>query len=740
MPIEYRGKIQGPTGIEGVLGVQQKNNFNFKSGPQNFKSGPQLVEKLEPSVRLKETIVPKLKNPSQVPSIDYGTGTGTGTGSGSGNQEGGAVETGSKEPAETQVELGGNGMYLNENGDFVSAKDYYLNGDLKEQAELTRQKYANEAKKASLESARYLQQNAVQANENYTRNQYQAAQQTDKSGFSGGYVLDTQRQLQFLQSSIQSDIYSQQELQKLGYQTNLDAALISAELENTNMAIEQYKFAQQQALDEADVTGYYMEPAVRQMQTQFAAAQAILDNKESSKADINRAQKIQNQVRDYFQKYCNVTIVIGDQESGYAAKNVTAVDKWGETEEGESSQYAKEDSHILTWRGFMTKAQRDAEIQAKVQADSLALEQAKQELEKQAQEWTQDSSLQEAKNAHDGTAVPVFKNGRQVGWDFDTVPPVSGEDIDLYIQYYKDNPSEFGKVIQGQIDKILTESGYNKSHVADEIKKYLNNHGNAKDITELLKIYAPEGETELTFADGEIKFKKVGNEWTVEIGGNNSTNGGNENNNGNNGGNEDNNGNNGGNENNGGNNSGNQNSNTGTHYNNKYAAGTKVNDQWYGILASEGVDRSKAEAAATKYYNEWHNEIDARGTSLFYDDDLDKSRQYFFGDTNATTKKGGQHGNQKITETTITTPTGKKLKKINTSKYGEQSGIDRANKILTALGYELKQGDDGKYGVYDKGKKVSNSICVQLDDGTWIFSTNDGGWYNTNGWDQFYDK
>lgn len=705
MPIEYRGKIQGPTGIESSLGVRQQNNFNFQSRQQ-------MVEKSDQSVRLKETIVPKLtgdwtppknqsfQKTSQVQSIKYGTGTGTG----SGNQEGGAVETGSKEPAETQVQLGGNGMYLNENGDFVSAKNYYLNGDLKEQAELTRQKYANEAKKASLESARYLQQNAVQANENYTRNQYQAAQQTDKSGFSGGYVLDTQRQLQFLQSSIQSDIYSQQELQKLGYQTNLDAALISAELENTNMALEQYKFAQQQALDEADVTGYYMEPAVRQMQTQFAAAQAILDNKESSEADIHRAEKIQNQVRDYFQKYCNVTIVIGDQESGYAAKDVTAVDKWGEREEGESSDYAKEDSHILTWRGFMTKAQRDAEIQAKVQADSLALEQAKQELEKQAQEWTQDSSLQEAKNAHTGTAVPVFKNGRQVGWDFDTVPPVSGEDIDLYIQYYKDNPSEFGKVIQGQIDKILTESGYNDTKNASDIQKYLKNNGGAKDILELLKIYAPEGETELKFADGKIKFKKVDGEWTIQVDEKTvgaTTEDGDDDDDG---------------------------TQTNSNFDSEgnFIGGRRNADgTWYGTLTDKGGDRDAAEKSAKEYYQKWGKEIAGRGTSLFYDEDREQCRQYFFGNMH---KSAGYW----YTETS----TGERLYHRMSGSHKNNSNQDycneEADKILAALGLEKKTGNNG-YGIYDSnGNKVAESMCFQLDDGDWVCLDSTGTWRNTN--------
>lgn len=186
--------------------------------------------------------------------------------------------------------VGNNGAY-----DVVSDFDYYKNKlEQDGTGALVRNKYESQVKQTATESARYVAENMNKGNQSFEQNAYVAAQTADKLGWSGGYALDAARQVEYLRASIQADIFSQQELQKLGYKSNLEAAYASAELELNEQAQDNYYQAQEIAINQAQLTGKYIDPAIADMCIQASAAQDIMNSKDPSSEEYKKAEKVYN--------------------------------------------------------------------------------------------------------------------------------------------------------------------------------------------------------------------------------------------------------------------------------------------------------------------------------------------------------------------------------------------------------------------------------------------------------------
>lgn len=181
--------------------------------------------------------------------------------------------------------------------DVVSDFDYYKNKlEQDGTGTLVRNKYESQVKQTATESARYVAENISKGNQSYEQNAYVAAQTADKFGWSGGYALDAARQVEYLRASIQADIFSQQELQKLGYKSNLEAAYASAELELNEQAQNNYYQAQQMAINQATLTGQYIDPAIADMCIQASAASAIMNREgiDKTSEEYKKAEKVYN--------------------------------------------------------------------------------------------------------------------------------------------------------------------------------------------------------------------------------------------------------------------------------------------------------------------------------------------------------------------------------------------------------------------------------------------------------------
>lgn len=159
-----------------------------------------------------------------------------------------------------------------------------------------------ESKSNYLTNRQELESQGQQLQEQVDMQKYSQNQSSEKAGWTGGYVLDTERQMAYLKQTIQSQMYGQMELQKYGYDTSLAAARLAYDTNKYDLALEYYNTALQRAVTEADITGYYVAPEVTEMLNEYSIASSIL-NAESGYSDEERerADKVLASVYEWFE-------------------------------------------------------------------------------------------------------------------------------------------------------------------------------------------------------------------------------------------------------------------------------------------------------------------------------------------------------------------------------------------------------------------------------------------------------
>ena len=130
----------------------------------------------------------------------------------------------------------------------------------------------------------------------YTQNQ-----SADKVGWTGGYVLDQERQMNYLKETIKAQMYGQMELQKYGYDTSLAAARLAYDTNRYDLALEYYNTALSRAVSEAEITGYYVSPEAREMLDEYSLASKVLNTDGVSDEDKLRANKVLESVYAWFE-------------------------------------------------------------------------------------------------------------------------------------------------------------------------------------------------------------------------------------------------------------------------------------------------------------------------------------------------------------------------------------------------------------------------------------------------------
>jgi hypothetical protein len=145
-----------------------------------------------------------------------------------------------------------------------------------------------------------LKTEAQTSQEDLEMQKYTNAQTADKLGWTGGYVLDQQRQMNVLKAGIQAQLYNTQELNKLGLESSLAAARLNADLKNQELAHQYYQDAVNNAINQAQVTGYYISPEASDYLTQQRAAEQIMATADPNSAEYAQAQNVYNFVENYF--------------------------------------------------------------------------------------------------------------------------------------------------------------------------------------------------------------------------------------------------------------------------------------------------------------------------------------------------------------------------------------------------------------------------------------------------------
>lgn len=165
------------------------------------------------------------------------------------------------------------------------------------ESKLGYQQDVNTAKQTSLQQAQNLTSTGQQLETSLQLGEYTQQQSIDKAGWTGGYLLDQNRQAQYLKAGIQAQMFNAQELQKYGYESQLDAARLAYQLGKEQLAYQYYKDAYAQAENEAQRTGYFVAPEIRDMLTQYEVAQQRL-NLNPKDAE---ATKVMTAINKYFE-------------------------------------------------------------------------------------------------------------------------------------------------------------------------------------------------------------------------------------------------------------------------------------------------------------------------------------------------------------------------------------------------------------------------------------------------------
>ena len=178
--------------------------------------------------------------------------------------------------------------------------EYSWNEKAEERAGLDYQSAVLESKSNYLANRQQIESQAQEAQNQFAMKQYSQNQSNEKAGWTGGYILDTDRQVEYLKATIQAQMYGQMELQKYGYDTSLAAARLAYDTNKYDLALEYYNTALSRAVSEAEITGYYVSPETSEMLDEYSIASRILNDETSKQEDKDRAKSVLNAVYKWF--------------------------------------------------------------------------------------------------------------------------------------------------------------------------------------------------------------------------------------------------------------------------------------------------------------------------------------------------------------------------------------------------------------------------------------------------------
>ena len=181
--------------------------------------------------------------------------------------------------------------------DAALGTEYSWNTKAEERAKLDYESDVLESKANYLTNRQELESQGQQMQNQVAMQEYSQNQSNEKAGWTGGYVLDTERQMAFLKQTIQSQMYGQMELQKYGYDTSLAAARLAYDTNKYDLALEYYNTALSRAVSEAEITGYYVSPEVSEHLNQFSIASKRI----SEGTGTERDQQIVDAVNKWFE-------------------------------------------------------------------------------------------------------------------------------------------------------------------------------------------------------------------------------------------------------------------------------------------------------------------------------------------------------------------------------------------------------------------------------------------------------
>jgi hypothetical protein len=172
-----------------------------------------------------------------------------------------------------------------------------------ERAELNYKKNLLDTKANYLTNRQEIESQGQAAQQQTDMQKYSQNQSIDKVGWTGGYVLDTERQMNYLKASIQAQMYGQMELQRYGYDTSLAAARLAYDTDKYDLALKYYEQAIQNAVTESSQTGLYIAPEVREHANNYKIAADILNDPNATEEEKENAARVVTNVTNWYKDY-----------------------------------------------------------------------------------------------------------------------------------------------------------------------------------------------------------------------------------------------------------------------------------------------------------------------------------------------------------------------------------------------------------------------------------------------------
>lgn len=179
-------------------------------------------------------------------------------------------------------------------------EDYSWNKLAADMAQLDYNQQEATARYESVQNKVALDAAASQAWNEYFSARYSANQTQDKMGWTGGAKTASDLQVAFLQAETAANMYTKDEAQRYGVETKLGVARMYAEANQRALALQYYQDAVQQALDEASITGFYIEPEASEMMKQQEIANKILADPNSTEEAKERANQVNINAEAYY--------------------------------------------------------------------------------------------------------------------------------------------------------------------------------------------------------------------------------------------------------------------------------------------------------------------------------------------------------------------------------------------------------------------------------------------------------
>ena len=116
-----------------------------------------------------------------------------------------------------------------------------------------------------------------------------------------GKINDANTQMSFLEATLNEDLYSEMDLQKYFFDTNLATARAYAKEKKHETAYGFYRAAQEKALAEGQLTGWYMPAEASYMLSQWIVADEKIKDPNTSAIDRARAESVSRAVSGWFE-------------------------------------------------------------------------------------------------------------------------------------------------------------------------------------------------------------------------------------------------------------------------------------------------------------------------------------------------------------------------------------------------------------------------------------------------------